>query len=80
MAVIQEKASDQEKASTLMRGVAEEVTERFDHASVYLEDLQSAITINDEAMRNISASTESTGSGRDVFFYPNRSGSCRTGH
>ena len=60
MAVIEEKASAQEQASTLMRGVAEEVTERFDQASVYLEELKSAITINDDAMKNISASTEST--------------------
>lgn len=60
MAVIEEKVSAQENASVLMRGVAEEVTDRFANASVYLDDLQEAIVINDEAMKNISASTEST--------------------
>ena len=42
MAVIQEKAAAQEKASALMRGVAEEITERFEHASGYLDDLKEA--------------------------------------
>ena len=60
LAVIKEKASAQEQASLLMRGVAEEITERFDNASGYLDDLKNAITVNDDAMRNISASTEST--------------------
>jgi len=60
IAVIQEKAAAQEQASVLMRGVAEELTERFDKASVYLNELQDAITVNDDAMKNISASTEST--------------------
>ena len=60
IAIIREKASEQEKASVLMRGVAEEITERFENASVYLEDLKDAIKVNDDAMKNISASTEST--------------------
>lgn len=60
IAVIREKAAAQEKASLLMRGVAEEITERFDNASSYLDDLKEAIAINDDAMKNISASTEST--------------------
>ncbi len=60
IAVIKEKAAEQEQASILLREVAEEITERFDKASVYLEDLKNAIAVNDDAMRNISASTEST--------------------
>jgi len=60
IAVIREKAAAQDQASALMRGVAEEITERFDTASTYLEDLKDAIALNDDAMRNISASTEST--------------------
>ena len=58
--VIQEKASEQEQASSLMRDVAEEITVRFDQASEYLEGLKDAIITNDDAMKNISASTEST--------------------
>ena len=57
MAVIEEKVSAQENASVLMRGVAEEVTGRFDNASVYLDDLKDAIIVNDEAMKNISSQT-----------------------
>lgn len=60
IAVIKEKAALQEQASLLMRGVAEEITERFSRASEYLDDLKSAIALNDDAMKNISASTEST--------------------
>jgi len=60
IAVIREKAAAQEQASILMRGVAEEITERFENASSYLEDLKSAIEVNDDAMKNISGSTEST--------------------
>ena len=43
-----------------MQGVAEEITERFEHASEFLDALKEAIAINDDAMRNISDSTEST--------------------
>jgi len=60
LAVIQDKAAAQDQASFLMRGVAEEITERFDNASAYLDDLKEAIAINDDAMKNISDSTEST--------------------
>ncbi len=60
IAVIKEKVIAQERASILMRGVAEEITERFDNASGYLDDLKNAIEVNDDAMKNISASTEST--------------------
>lgn len=60
IAVINEKATAQERASILMRGVAEEITERFDNASGYLDELKNAIEVNDDAMKNISASTEST--------------------
>ena len=60
IAVIREKAAAQEEASLLMRGVAEEITERFDKASAHLVDLKEAISNNDDAMRNISDSTEST--------------------
>lgn len=60
IAVIREKAAAQEQATTLMRGVAEEITERFDAASAHLYDLKDAIAVNDEAMKNISDSTEST--------------------
>lgn len=58
--VISEKAAEQEKAATVMHGVAEEITERFEQASEYLDALKEAIAINDDAMRNISDSTEST--------------------
>ena len=60
MAVIEEKAATQEKAAVLMRGVAENVTERFDDASVYLDELKDAIVVNDEAMKEIAGTTEST--------------------
>lgn len=60
IAVIEKKALEQEEASKLMRSVAEEIIERFEKASVYLDDLKNAIAVNDEAMKNISASTEST--------------------
>jgi len=60
IAVIKEKAVAQEQASVLMRGVAEEITERFGNASSYLDDLKNAIEVNDDAMKNISANTEST--------------------
>lgn len=59
MAVIKEKAVAQEQTAILMCGVAEEVTERFDNASAYLGDLKEAIAVNDDAMKNIAASTES---------------------
>lgn len=58
--VIEEKAVAQENASALMRKVAEEITERFDKASIHLDDLKEAIASNDDAMKNISDSTEST--------------------
>jgi len=60
VAVIKENAAIQEQATILMRGVAEEITGRFDNASAHLDDLKEAIAVNDEAMRNISDSTEST--------------------
>lgn len=60
IALIEDKVEAQEKAAVLMRGVAENVTERFDEASVYIEELKDAIIVNDEAMREISSTTEST--------------------
>ncbi len=60
MAMISEKAEAQLKAATVMQGVAEEITERFEQASESMKALNKAIEINDDAMKNISGSTEST--------------------
>ncbi|MBQ7954763.1 MAG: hypothetical protein IJ282_03370 [Lachnospiraceae bacterium] len=57
VAVISKKASEQEKVSVVMHEVAEEIADRFAKSSEYLEELNQAIATNDEAMKNISDST-----------------------
>lgn len=60
MEEITQKSAENEKASSTMIEAANEITKRFDNASVLLHDLGGAISANDEAMQNIAASSSST--------------------
>ena len=60
MTVISEKALEQEKTSEKLYQIATEITNNFDNATALLKELNEAITVEDEAMRNISDSTAST--------------------
>ncbi|MBE5946500.1 MAG: hypothetical protein E7259_06110 [Lachnospiraceae bacterium] len=55
--VIMGSAAQQEKVSATIMQVAEEIAHRFDNASELLEALEEAIKSNDEAMHDISSST-----------------------
>lgn len=60
LAVISQKADEQEKVAMVMKEVAEEIATRFVTTSDYLEALNIAISSNDSAMKDISASTSSS--------------------
>lgn len=55
--VIMEKAAQQESVAGVISQVAEEIAERFEYVSESLDALDKAISSNNEAMHNISDST-----------------------
>ena len=54
------KAEEQEKVSELMAGVAEDITRRFDKATLQMDELEKAIKATDSGMQDIAASATST--------------------
>ncbi len=60
VAVIEQKAKDQEEASNIMAGVAEEIVGRFAKATTKMEELDKAIKSTDTGMQDIAASAQST--------------------
>lgn len=60
MATITAKAEEQEKTSTVMAGVAEDITKRFDKATLQMDELEKAIKATDSGMQDIAASATST--------------------
>ncbi len=56
---ITEKAKQQEEASKVMLGVAQEINSRFEKASVRMDELEEALQVNDKSMQDIAQSMTS---------------------
>ncbi len=60
MAVITDKAKQQEKTATVLAGVAEEIVSRFSKATNKMDELSRAVQTTDVGMQDIAASAQST--------------------
>lgn len=54
------KVEEQEKTTTVMVGVAEDITRRFDKATLQMDELEKAIQATDSGMQDIASSATST--------------------
>lgn len=60
MATITAKVEEQQKTSEVMAGVAEDISRRFDKATLQMDELEKAIKATDSGMQDIAASATST--------------------
>lgn len=59
VAAVTEKAAQQEAATNVMLGVADEINRRFEKASVRMDELEEAIQVNDKSIQDIAHSMTS---------------------
>lgn len=59
VAAVTEKVTQQEAATNVMLGVADEINRRFEKASVRMDELEEAIQVNDKSIQDIARSMTS---------------------